>query len=42
LVKLEENIGAINVEFTTHELHEINQSLISGDRYPAEIAKRVG
>ncbi|ATB70205.1 General stress protein 69 [Sulfurospirillum diekertiae] len=46
LNRLEENIGAINVEFTVHELHEINQSLakivIFGERYPEEIAKRVG
>jgi len=44
--RLEENIGAINVEFTVHELYEINQSLskivVSGERYPVEMAKRVG
>ena len=46
LNRLEENIGAINVEFAADELAKLNHSLskivISGDRYPAEIAKRVG
>lgn len=44
--RLEENIAAVNVEFTSSELNELTKSLskiiISGDRYPAEIAKRTG
>lgn len=44
--RLEENIGAVNVEFTHNELSEINKALsdikVSGDRYNAEHAKRVG
>ena len=45
LHRLEENLGAANVELTAGELHDLNIALakieISGDRYPAEYAKRV-
>lgn len=46
LQRLEENIGATEVEFTPDELRILDKALsgieISGDRYPAEFAKRVG
>lgn len=46
LHRLEENLGAANIELTASELIELNTSLakieISGDRYPAEYAKRAG
>lgn len=46
LVRLEENLGAADVELTAEELRNLNDALskieISGDRYPAEYAKRVG
>lgn len=46
LERLEENIGAANVELNSNELKNINDALskikISGDRYNAENAKRVG
>jgi aryl-alcohol dehydrogenase-like predicted oxidoreductase len=44
--RLEENIAAVNVEFTSNELAELTKLLskivISGDRYPAEIANKIG
>lgn len=46
LERLEENLGAAEIELTAGELIDINNALskikISGDRYPAEYAKRVG
>lgn len=46
LNRLEENLQSINVEITTEELKGINDMLnsipVSGDRYPEELAKRVG
>ena len=46
LKRLEENIQSINVEISPEELTRINDTLnsipVSGDRYPAELAKRVG
>jgi aryl-alcohol dehydrogenase-like predicted oxidoreductase len=44
LDRLIENLGAVNIELTGGELSELNSTLanieISGDRYPAEYAKR--
>lgn len=46
LERLEENLGAAEVELTHEELRDLNEALskieISGDRYPAEYANRVG
>lgn len=46
LSRLEENLQSIDVEITPEELKRINDMLnsipISGDRYPEELAKRVG
>jgi aryl-alcohol dehydrogenase-like predicted oxidoreductase len=46
LHRLEENIGAANIELTSEELSEINQALekikVVGDRYPEELEKRTG
>ena len=46
LSRLEENLQSINVEITQEELKKINDMLnslpTSGDRYPEELAKRVG
>jgi aryl-alcohol dehydrogenase-like predicted oxidoreductase len=46
LDRLEENLGAADIELSPEELNELNDALskieISGDRYPAEYAKRVG
>jgi aryl-alcohol dehydrogenase-like predicted oxidoreductase len=46
LERLEENLGAVEVELTSEELHDLNDALskieISGERYPAEYANRVG
>jgi aryl-alcohol dehydrogenase-like predicted oxidoreductase len=46
LERLEENIGAVDVELTTKELNNLNDALakieISGERYPAEYANRAG
>ena len=48
LERLEENLGAADVELTAKELRDLNDALskieISGDRYPAgsEYAKRTG
>ncbi|CAK8583604.1 MULTISPECIES: aldo/keto reductase [Priestia] len=46
LDRLEENLGAVEVELTTQELSDLKEALskieISGDRYPSEYANRVG
>ncbi|WP_394548010.1 aldo/keto reductase [Priestia aryabhattai] len=46
LNRLEENLGAVDVELTPQELSDLKEALskieISGDRYPAEYANRVG
>jgi aryl-alcohol dehydrogenase-like predicted oxidoreductase len=46
LERLEENLGAAEVKLTPEELDDLNDSLskieISGERYPAEYANRVG
>lgn len=46
LERMEENLGATDVELTPKELIDLNDALskieISGDRYPAEYANRVG
>jgi aryl-alcohol dehydrogenase-like predicted oxidoreductase len=46
LDRLEENLGAVDVELTTQELSDLKEALskieISGDRYPSEYANRVG
>jgi aryl-alcohol dehydrogenase-like predicted oxidoreductase len=44
--RLEENLGAADIELTAVELRDLNAALdrieIAGDRYPAELAKRAG
>jgi aryl-alcohol dehydrogenase-like predicted oxidoreductase len=44
--RLEENLGAADIELAANELHDLNDALakieISGDRYPAEYSKRTG
>jgi len=46
LNRMEENLGAVDVALTATELDNLSEALsrieISGDRYPAEYAKRVG
>jgi aryl-alcohol dehydrogenase-like predicted oxidoreductase len=46
LARLEENLSAANVDLTAGDLRDLNTALakieISGDRYPAEYAKRTG
>ena len=46
LERLEENLGAAEVELTPEELHALNDALskikICGERYPSEYANRVG
>jgi aryl-alcohol dehydrogenase-like predicted oxidoreductase len=46
LNRLEENLGAAAIELNSEELNELNDTLtkieVSGDRYPAEYAKRAG
>ncbi|WP_223588040.1 aldo/keto reductase [Neobacillus bataviensis] len=46
LERLEENLGAAEVELTPKELSDLNDALskieIAGDRYPGEYASRVG
>jgi aryl-alcohol dehydrogenase-like predicted oxidoreductase len=46
LERLEENLGAAEVELTPKELIDLNDALskieILGERYPAEYANRVG
>ncbi|WP_419664258.1 aldo/keto reductase related protein [Desulfosarcina variabilis str. Montpellier] len=43
--RLEENLGAADIELTAGELRVLNAALdeieISGDRYPAELARKV-
>ncbi len=44
--RLKENLGAADVQLTPGETEDLNVALskieVSGDRYPAELAKRVG
>lgn len=44
--RMKENVGAADIELTAGELRDLNAALdkieIAGDRYPAELAKRVG
>jgi aryl-alcohol dehydrogenase-like predicted oxidoreductase len=46
LERLEENLGAVNVELTPEDLQEINEALsriqIVGDRYPQELQQMTG
>lgn len=46
LERLDENLGAANIELTPVELRDINSALskitIAGDRYPEELEKRTG
>ena len=46
LERLEENIGAVAVELTCEDLHEIDSAVskvtIQGARYPEELEKRTG
>jgi aryl-alcohol dehydrogenase-like predicted oxidoreductase len=46
LHRLEENIGAANIELTQNELQSIDEVLtqieVAGDRYPEELEKRTG
>jgi aryl-alcohol dehydrogenase-like predicted oxidoreductase len=46
LERLDENIGAVTVEFTPDELREIDAAIskitVVGDRYPRELAKQTG
>ena len=44
LQRLEENIGAANVELTRDDLAEIDRvaSMVQGDRYPAELQRMTG
>jgi len=46
LHRLEENIGSLQIEFTTHELQEIesasSQIKVEGERYPEHLQKLVG
>lgn len=46
LHRMEENVGAVDFELSEAEMADLNDALsrieISGDRYPAEYAKRVG
>ena len=46
LKHLKDNIGAADVEYTSEEMAVINKncqkSFLRGERYPEELAKRVG
>jgi aryl-alcohol dehydrogenase-like predicted oxidoreductase len=46
LERLEENLGAADVELSAEDLHHLNDALskieVSGERYPVEYANRVG
>jgi aryl-alcohol dehydrogenase-like predicted oxidoreductase len=46
LTRLEENIGAVNVDLTSDDLHEIESAAsmieIKGERYPEALEKRTG
>jgi aryl-alcohol dehydrogenase-like predicted oxidoreductase len=46
LSRLEENIGAVSLELSTSDLHEINEALskvpVEGDRYPEQLEKLTG
>src|SRR5450432_3908959 len=46
LHRLEENIGAVNIEFTPAELHEIDdissKMKVQGDRYPEHLEQLTG
>jgi hypothetical protein len=45
-VRLEENLGAADIDLTADDLRNLDCALakitVSGDRYPPELAKRVG
>lgn len=44
--RLQENLGAANIELTTNDISEINTAFkaisVQGDRYPSHLQKRVG
>jgi aryl-alcohol dehydrogenase-like predicted oxidoreductase len=44
--RLDENLGSVEIDFTSDEIKRINDELsrlpVTGDRYPEEFAKRVG
>jgi aryl-alcohol dehydrogenase-like predicted oxidoreductase len=46
LHRLEENLGAVNIELSTQDISEIDAAFsaipVQGDRYPAELQRRVG
>jgi len=46
LHRLEENIGSVNIEFTSDELREIDNASseikVQGERYPEQLQKLVG
>jgi diketogulonate reductase-like aldo/keto reductase len=46
LLRLEENIGAVAIELTSEDLHEIDSAAskitIQGARYPEDLEKRTG
>lgn len=46
LERLKENLGAVEIELSSIEIEELNAALskikVLGDRYPSELAKRVG
>jgi hypothetical protein len=46
LERLDENLGAVNIELNPEELGDINSALskinVVGDRYPEELEKRTG
>jgi len=46
LSRLEENIGAVNIELTADDLREINEAAskitVQGDRYPERLEKMTG
>ncbi len=46
LPRLQENIGAVDVELSAEDLHQIRESLehirVQGDRYPAHLSAQVG
>jgi len=46
LQRLEENIGAANIELSSEDLRDIQSAVskitVQGDRYPAHLQQRVG